>query len=131
MRAQVVQETVDAYLQAIGNKDVDAWLACFAPGAVIHDPGADKAIRGQDEMERYFASITRPFDTLAATAVDVRSDGASAEVAFSVSGLDLGGRTVSFQGKDFMVIDSLGRIAELRSGWDPLRAKAEIARMQE
>jgi len=108
-------------MQAVMNKDRAAWLACFAPDALVRDPVGGspldpegKGLRGHDAIAKLWDGLVAP---LAAVRFEVREEHASGNAIARVATVHLtlpGGATVEYPGVFVYDLDEQQRIAELR-----------------
>ncbi|MGW0484171.1 nuclear transport factor 2 family protein [Nonomuraea sp. NPDC003214] len=111
-------------MSAIGAGDRDAWLACYAPDAVLHDPVGGSpldphgaGLRGRAALERFWELTVAPNQVRFEVAA-VHPAGAEAAVVASVSARFATGARVGYDGVFVYRVDGDGRIVSLRAYWD-------------
>ncbi|MGW3349208.1 nuclear transport factor 2 family protein [Nonomuraea rubra] len=108
---------------AVSAGDRDAWLACYAPDAVLHDPVGGSpldphgaGLRGRAALERFWELTVAPnqvrFDVAA-----VHPAGDEAAIVASVSVRFPTGDSACYDGVFVYRIED-GRISSLRAYWD-------------
>lgn len=113
------EDTIAAYFQAIRRRDADAWVACFAPEGVAHDPAHAPSRQGSEAHRAFFAEVTGLFTELDFREEAPRVCGNLASVAFTARCVSLAGRTATASGIDVFRFDADGRILVLEGFWDP------------
>ncbi|WP_196453391.1 nuclear transport factor 2 family protein [Planomonospora sp. ID82291] len=109
---------------AVGAGDRDAWLACYAPDAVLHDPVGGSPLDPDGTGLRGTAALERFWDlTVAANEVRfeiaaVHPAGDEAAVVASVSVRFPSGASAGYDGVFVYRAGGDGRIVSLRAYWD-------------
>ncbi|WP_049559594.1 nuclear transport factor 2 family protein [Nonomuraea sp. SBT364] len=111
-------------MSAVGAGDRDAWLACYAPDAVLHDPVGgspldprDAGLRGRAALERFW-ELTVASNEVRFEVTAVHPAGEEAAVVASVSVRFPTGACAGYDGVFVYRIDGDGRIVSLRAYWD-------------
>lgn len=112
-------DTINDYFAAICRKDVDAWVACFAPEGVARDPAHGPPRQGQAAHRAFFEGVAGLFAELDFRPGEPQVCGDRAAVSFTARCLTQGGTQVSVQGIDLFQFDGAGRILSLEGYWDP------------
>ncbi|MFC4117078.1 nuclear transport factor 2 family protein [Nonomuraea zeae] len=108
---------------AVSAGDRDAWLACYAPDAVLHDPVGGSpldphgaGLRGRAALERFWELTVAPNEVRFEVAA-VHPAGDEAAVVASVSIRFPTGASACYDGVFVYRIED-GRISSLRAYWD-------------
>ncbi|MFI6483705.1 nuclear transport factor 2 family protein [Nonomuraea sp. NPDC050663] len=117
---------------AVSAGDRDAWLACYAPDAVLHDPVGGSpldphgaGLRGRAALERFWELTVAPNEVRFEVAA-VHPAGDEAAVVASVSVRLPTGVSFSYDGVFVYRIED-GRISSLRAYWDLDRVLSALA----
>lgn len=110
---------IDDYFAAIRAADADAWCACFAPDAIVHDPAGAPARIGEAAHRAFFTTFAAAFDRLDFVPERVFIDGAQAGVYFRAACTARNGATCEADGIDLFEFGADGRIVRLTAYWDP------------
>ncbi|GIF37191.1 nuclear transport factor 2 family protein [Actinoplanes xinjiangensis] len=116
-----------AAMRAVTAGDRDAWLACYADDAVLHDPVGGSpldpqgaGIHGRDAFDGFWRLAIAPnqvrFDIAA-----VHAAGAEAAVVATVTTTFADGAVTHYDGVFVYAINDDGRIASMRAYWDVRR----------
>ncbi|MEU4427843.1 nuclear transport factor 2 family protein [Actinoplanes sp. NPDC024001] len=111
-------------MNAVAAADRDAWLACYADDAVLHDPVGGSPLdpegagmRGRDALERFWqqaiAANQVSFDVAA-----VHAAGSEAAVVATVTTRFPHGAVATYDGVFVYTVDDDRRIVSLRAYWD-------------
>ena len=124
---QDIQRVVEAYFAATRAMDLDAWLATFAPDAVMYDPSGPP-VRGHAALRQFFQGITAAFASVGLTEQAIHLLGSRAATQWVGEGVGKNGRRVKFEGIDVFEINDAGMIQTLWGYWDPAAMMAELSR---
>ncbi|GGK65957.1 ketosteroid isomerase [Planomonospora parontospora subsp. parontospora] len=109
---------------AVGAGDRDAWLACYAPEAVLHDPVGGSpldpdgtGLRGTAALERFW-ELTVAANEVRFEIAAVHPAGDEAAVVASVSVRFPTGGSAAYDGVFVYRTGGDGRIVSLRAYWD-------------
>lgn len=111
-------------MRAVMDGDRDAWLACFAEDAVVHDPVGGspfdpegRGLRGHDALRAFWDAGIAPADV---TFTIRETHGTEAEAALvGEAHVRLpGGAEARYDGVFAYAVDDGGRITSLRAYWD-------------
>jgi ketosteroid isomerase-like protein len=116
--------TIERYYRATRSMDVDAWLRCFAPGAVSHQPTG--VARGHEELRRMYLGFLSAMEWFGLWEDDVQTEDGRVVVRWTGRGAGRNGRPVTFSGSDEFHIAPDGLIVSARSAWDPDALRAEL-----
>jgi steroid Delta-isomerase len=114
-----VETCIQTYFDAIGRRDADAWVACFAPDAEVRDPANAPPRVGAPAHRAFFDGIAGLFRELDFHPERVFPVGDGAAVYFRARCVANNGRTVELDGIDLFRCDAAGRIAALVGYWNP------------
>jgi ketosteroid isomerase-like protein len=112
-------ETITHYFDAIRRKDAAAWVACFAPDSIAHDPAHAPARRGREAHGAFFEGVAGLFAELDFRPGEPYVCGDRAAVAFAARCVAGNGQTVAVAGIDVFQFDADGRIQRVDGYWDP------------
>jgi steroid Delta-isomerase len=125
--------TALAAMRAVTDGERDAWLACYAEDAVLHDPVGGSpidphgtGIRGHAALGQFWDLFVAPNDVRFDVAA-VHPGGAEAAVVATVTSVSPDQPTVSYDGVFVYRLDDDGRIATLHGYWDIQRVLAARA----
>ncbi|WP_449061660.1 nuclear transport factor 2 family protein [Planomonospora algeriensis] len=111
-------------MDAVGAGDRDAWLACYAPEAVLHDPVGGSpldphstGLRGTAALELFWELTVAPNEVRFEVAA-VHPAGDEAAVVASVSVRSPTGASAAYDGVFVYRVGGDGRIVSLRAYWD-------------
>jgi steroid delta-isomerase len=118
-------------MDAVGRADRDAWLACFAPDAVVHDPVGGspldpegRGLQGHAALQGFWDLTIAP-GTVAFAIASVHPGGPDeAAVVATVTARLANGATISYDGVFVYAVDRAGAITTLRAYWDVERVLA-------
>ncbi|GIH93416.1 nuclear transport factor 2 family protein [Planobispora siamensis] len=113
-----------AAMEAVGAGDRDAWLAWYAPDAVLHDPvggspldPSGTGLVGRAALERFWELTVAPNDVRFDVAA-VHPAGDEAAVVASVTIRSPHGAQASYDGVFVYRVGDDGRIVAVRAYWD-------------
>ncbi|GAA3447442.1 nuclear transport factor 2 family protein [Planomonospora venezuelensis] len=113
-----------AAMEAVGAGDRDAWLACYAPDAVLHDPVGGSpldpegtGLTGRESLERFWELTVAPNDVRFDVAA-VHPAGDEAAVVASVAIRFPGGAEARYDGVFVYRVGGDRRISSVRAYWD-------------
>ncbi|GIH77086.1 nuclear transport factor 2 family protein [Planobispora longispora] len=121
-----------AAMEAVGAGDRAAWLACYAPDAVLHDPvggspldPGGNGLKGREDLERFWELTVAPNDVrFDVTAVHPAGD--EAAVTASVAIRFPGGARADYDGVFVYRVGGDGRIVSVRAYWDLRRVLSAL-----
>lgn len=123
-----IETTIHAYFAATRAIDREAWVRCFAPDGVSHDPVGAPPHRGHDALRAFFDSIAGAASTIGLMEEQVYVCGDRAAIKWIGRGIGrANGKPFVFEGIDVMHFDAQGRIKELHAYWDPAKLFAQLA----
>lgn len=118
-------------MQAVEAGDRDAWLALFAPDAVVEDPIGPSPMNESGEPRRGAAAIAEFYDTVIAggeVRFAIRESFACGDEVANVGTITVtfpgGGRSI-VEGVYTYRIDEQGRLAALRAYWEFAKLRFE------
>ena len=115
--SEQMQATVQAYVRALNDANLDAIVALYADDAVVEDPVGSPPKRGLADIRAFYAgSLRLPLQI--ALEGEVRAVGNEAAFAFSVS-FEVQGRKTTIRPIDLFRFDDSGRITEMRAFFGP------------
>jgi steroid delta-isomerase len=120
-------------MDAVGRGDRDAWLACFASDAVVHDPVGGspldpdgRGLHGRAALEGFWDLTVAP-GVVVFEIASVHPAGAEAAVVATVTARLGNGAVVTYDGVFVYAVDAAGAIRTLRAYWDVERVLAALA----
>ncbi len=123
-----IELTIHAYFAATRAMDREAWIRCFTPDGVSHDPVGAPPTRGHEELRRFFDSIVGLASSIGLMEEQIYICGDQAAVKWIGRGIGKSnGKPFVFEGIDVMRFDSQGRIREIQAFWDPQKLFAQLA----
>ena len=114
-----ISATISSYFSAIGRKDREAWVACFADDSVANDPAHAPARAGKDAHRAFFDAVTGMFESVEFRAVDVKVCGDEAAVVFHAKVRAKNGKLAEAGGIDVFTFDAQAKIRMVKGFWDP------------
>lgn len=114
---EVVQRTIQAYLDAFNRDDRDAFVALFRPDALLEDPVGAPAHTGRDAIGAFWDAVHGMAGSIRLAATQRIVCGAEAAMVFTIEA-GMGGSRMRIHAVDTFKLDAEGRIAELRAYWD-------------
>ncbi|GII01441.1 nuclear transport factor 2 family protein [Planobispora takensis] len=121
-----------AAMEAVGAGDRDAWLARYAPDAVLHDPvggspldPAGTGLAGRAALERFWELTVAPNDVRFDVAA-VHPAGDEAAVVASVAIRFPHGAQISYDGVFVYRVGDDRRIVSVRAYWDLRRVLSAL-----
>ena len=123
---QDIQRVVEAYFAATRAMDLDAWLATFAPDAVMYDPSGPP-VRGHAALRQFFQGITGAFERVGLTEQTIYAFATRAAAQWVGEGTGKNGRRVKFTGIDVFEINDAGTIQTLWGYWNPAAMMADLS----
>ncbi len=126
MTSEKIPAVVAGYFSAIGEKDPDAWVACFAEQATSYEPGAPTPLQGHAALRQFLTNVLEAFQSIAMTEDHVFLSGNRVAVKFTGRGTGKNGRKVVFEGIDVFEINQAGKIQTMWGYWDPSAMMAQL-----
>jgi steroid delta-isomerase len=121
-----IEKCIHEYFAALGNKDVEAWLATFAVDGKNHDPAGAPPNIGHAALRQFFLAVVAAFESVSIAAEQVLVCDQRAAVKWHAEGVGKNGRTVRFAGLDVFEMNTAGKIQALWGFWDPAAMFAEL-----
>ena len=129
--AHIARDTARTSMLAVEAGDRDAWLALFAPDAIVEDPIGPSMFDPDGQGHRGPEAIAAFYDTVVASGkvqFSIRESYAGgrecANVGTITTTLPDGSRAI-VEGVYTYRVDDAGRIVALRAYWEPERMKLE------
>ena len=126
MTSEKIPAVVSDYFSAIGEKDPDAWVACFADQGTSYEPGAATPLQGHATLRQFLVGVLGAFEKITLTQDHVFLSGNRVAVKFTGRGTGSNGRTVVFEGIDVFEINQEGKIQTVWGYWNPAAMMAEL-----
>ncbi len=126
MASENIPTVVAGYFTAIGKKDPDAWIACFAEQGTSYEPGAPHPLRGHAALRQFLVEVLEAFEKIAMTQDHVFQSGNRVAVKFTGRGTGKNGRQVLFEGIDVFEINENGKIQTMWGYWNPAAMMAQL-----
>lgn len=114
---EVVQETIQGYLDAFNRDDRAAFCALFREDAVLEDPVGTPAHVGRDAIGAFWDAVHGMAGSIRLEATRRIVCGAEAAMVLTIEAA-MGGQRMRIHAVDTFRFDGEGRIAELRAYWD-------------
>ena len=105
--------TVRRFWESINARDVDAYLATFADGAVAYDPVSGPPLRTSEERRAFLEGLLASFSQLAASIEFATPCGDQTAAKWTVNATSAAGDAVRIEGIDVYRHAGDGRIAEM------------------
>ena len=112
-----LRAAMQAYLDALNNRDVPGIIALFAEEATVEDPVGSGVHDARPGLTRLVGSLP-PGATFTLDTPIRTSHGSGAAMAFTVH-LDLDGKPVQIRSLDVMQFDDTGLITEMKAYYGP------------
>ena len=111
-----VEATVRAYFDALDRFDVEATLACFAPGAELRCMSDERVARGEEELRAFFHGVVDGSEEMlhAVTNVVVEPDGRRAATEQDYDDRRSNGNHYAEKTCNFFDFDAEARITAVR-----------------
>jgi len=126
MTSENIPTVVAGYFTAIGEKDPDAWVACFAEQGTSYEPGAPAPLRGHVVLRQFLVEVLGAFEKIAMTQDHVFQSGNRVAVKFTGRGTGKNGRQVLFEGIDVFEINQAEKIQTMWGYWNPAVMMAQL-----
>ncbi len=126
MTSENIPTVVARYFTAIGEKNPDAWIACFTEEGTSYEPGAPAPLRGHVALRQFLVAVLGAFEKIAMTEDHVFQSGNRVAVKFTGRGTGKNGRHVTFEGIDVFEINENGKIQTLWGYWNPAALMAQL-----
>ena len=107
------QATIRRFWKAIASRDVDAYLATFAPGAVARDPVSQPALETVDQRRAYLEGVLAGLAEIETRIDFLTTCGDHSATKWTVLAKAADGSDVRIEGIDTARHDVEGLIAEL------------------
>lgn len=108
-----VRAAVDAYVAAYNADDQAAFLACFAPDAVLTDPVGTPDHVGSDAMAAFWDQVHALSPEIRLHPERVTVCGGEAAMVFTIEAAGM-----RLPAVETFEVDDAGRVARLRAFWD-------------
>lgn len=126
MTQMSIKQVIHAYFAAIQDKNVDAWVDCFAVDGANHDPVESAPNVGHAALRQFFLNVIAAFAQVEIAAHEMLPQGDRVAVTWQAKGLGHQGREVHFAGIDVFEFNAEGKIRALWGFWDPATMFAEL-----
>lgn len=126
MTSEKIPAVVSDYFSAIGEKDPDAWVACFADQGTSYEPGAPMPLQGHAALRQFLVVVLGAFEKIAMTQDHVFQSGNRVAVKFTGRGTGKNGSQVLFKGIDVFEINQEGKIQTVWGYWNPAAMLAQL-----
>jgi steroid Delta-isomerase len=120
------EQAVAEYFAALRAMDADRWVATFAPTATSNDPVGTPPLQGHEAIRAFITGVFSLFENCGLTENNVFIAGNTAAVKWTGYGTGKNGRSVSFEGIDFITVDDSGKISLVDAYWDPAPVLATV-----
>src|SRR5262245_40803658 len=107
---EVIQAAVANYFAANGERDVERFVAAFAPDAAMYNADEVSPIRGHSAIRQAAQQMLEPYSELSATIDRIFTSTDGAAVAYTARLTARNGRTATVEGIDVFTINSDGMI---------------------
>lgn len=118
MTVETIPAAVQQYFAAIGKKDADSWVNCFAEEGTSHEPGAPTPLKGHVALRQFLVGVLIAFENISMTEDHVFQSGTRVAVKFTGRGTGKNGRPVFFEGIDVFEINQEGKIETMWGYWN-------------
>jgi steroid delta-isomerase len=117
-----VRAAVDAYVEAYGKNDRDAFLDAFADDGVIIDPVGTPPHEGREARGAFWDTVHQMTGRISFEVHDVVVCGNEAAMVFTINAGSGEGGGVTMDVVDIFEIDDDGKITLMKAYWDMSRA---------
>jgi steroid delta-isomerase len=111
-------QAVHAYMAAINAIDPDAYAACFAEGAELHDPVGAPPLVGPEGARAFMGQFAPLIESIYIRAGKIHVAGESAVFTWALEATGKNGRMAAADGIDVMVFNGEGKLLRLHGYWD-------------
>lgn len=116
---EAIEAIATEYCAAISRLDEDAYIACFADGAEVHDPEGAPPHIGEAALRAFVGGISALCESCELTPEALHVGGSSVAMPWRVVARGRNGKEATAQGVDVLVVNAQGRIQELHGYWNP------------
>ena len=110
------QDAIHAYAAAITAMNADAFAACFAPNAEMHDPVGAPPWIGPDGARQFFGQFA---PLLEFRVREVHASANQAAFSWTVTAVGKNGRTAVAEGIDAVAFSEANQFLRLNGYWEP------------
>ena len=126
MSQESIQAVVAAYYANIAMMNSERWVDLFAEDAVSYDPVGHPATHIHEGYQAFFQRMRATFEQLEATTEDIFVAGNEAAVKWTMQGVSIQGKPVTFEGITIYEMNEAGKIQTTRAYWNPEALMAQI-----
>lgn len=127
MSAEQIQRVIESYFSEISCMNGEGWVKNFAGDAIVCDPVGKPPMKIHEEFEKFFAIITRFYDSLEVTPEDIFIAGNGAAVKWKMKVAAKNGKQGIAEGIGVFEFNDEGKIQKLSSYWDEATLLAQIS----
>lgn len=119
--------SVEGYFSAVNSIDRAAYLACFAPDAVVQEPYGGRPFSGHEALNKFFNGMERTWDSFTMTPVATFAVADRVAVHWTTTATAKSGKTAEFAGINLFTLNADGQISHLEAYWDFKAMVAQIS----
>ncbi len=109
---------IERYRLALNSRSRTAYLAAFAPDAVLLDPYGPRMLQGVEGLNKFFDGFERTWGAFEMTFGEAYAAADRIAVTWQVSATAHTGRTAQFAGINVFTVDEAGLLTRLEGYWD-------------
>ncbi len=114
---EAIRATVDAYVDAYATNDRAAFMALWAPDAVLEDPVGTPAHQGIDAIGAFWDSAREMADRIVLKPTSITVAGSEAAMVMEINA-HIGAGGMVIQAVDIMRCNEAGALESVRAFWD-------------
>lgn len=126
MSKESIQAVVAAYYANIAMMNSERWVDLFAEDAVSYDPVGHPPTHIHEGYQGFFQRMRATFERLEAKTEDIFVAGNEAAVKWTMQGVSIQGKSVTFEGITVFEMNEAGKILTTRAYWNPEALMAQI-----
>lgn len=119
MSKESIEAVVATYYANIAVMNSERWLDLFAEDAISYDPVGHPPTRVYEGYQAFFQQMRATFEQLETTTEHIFVAGNEAAVKWTVQGVSIKGKPVTFEGITVFEMNEAGKIQTTRAYWNP------------
>lgn len=124
--SQHYEDAILAFAEAITAMNADAFAACFAPNAEIHDPVGAPPWIGPEGARQFFAQFEPLLESIEFGVRELHVSSNQAAFTWTLTAVGKNGRTVVAEGIDAVAFNDANQFLRLNGYWEPGPFVAEL-----
>ena len=126
MSKESIEAVVAAYYANMAMMNSERWVDLFAEDAVSYDPVGHPPTHIHEGYQGFFQRMRATFERLEATTEDIFVAANEAAVKWTMQGVSIQGKSVTFEGITVFEMNEAGKILTTRAYWNPEALMAQI-----